>query len=170
MKTNNQFNFKTTSMTENSMNGKKYRRSGFILLAVAGALLALAQCNDTGNTPTTHPALELLFPKGGESFKVGDTVTIRWSVHEPQNIPSVGISYSIDSGKTFPGTQIIGNDTLNHGSIAYPDTDCKWVVDKSHISTGFVLVIWEYYGQCLSGSPKCISPYHDKSALFSIHE
>jgi hypothetical protein len=146
------------------MNGKKYRRFGLFLLGMAGAIAAFTQCNgDTGNTPVTHPPLELLFPKGGESFKVGDTVTIKWSVHEPQNIPSVGISYSKDGGKTFPTTQIIGNS-----SVAYPDTTFKWVIGNEYVSDKFILVIWEYNGQCLSGSSNCTSTYHDKSAQFTV--
>jgi hypothetical protein len=153
-------------MTENSMSGKKHRRFGLILLGVAGAIAAFTQCkSDTPTTPVTHPPLELLYPKGGESFKVGDTVPIKWSVHEPQNIPSVGISFSKDGGKTFPTTQIIGN-----GSVAYPDTTFKWVIDNEYVSEKFILVIWEYEGQCLSGSSACSSPYHDKSAQFAVRQ
>jgi hypothetical protein len=147
---------------------KTYRRFSLIILGVTGVIMMVQECKkDTGANPTPPPPLELLYPKGGsgQSFKVGETVTIKWSVHEPQNMSSVGLSYSKDGGKTFPTTQILGT-----GSVSRPDTTYQWVIDKQFVSDQFVLVIWDYDGQCISGSPNCSSKYHDKSAAFAIHE
>ena len=148
------------------MNSKTYPRFGLIMLVLTGAVLTLTQCkSNTGTNPTPPPPLELLYPKGGQSFKVGDTVLIKWSVHQPQNIPSVGVSYSLDGGKTFPTYQVLGT-----GSVAYPDSTLRWIVGQEDVSSQFILVIWEYESQCLSGSLSCPSPYHDKSSSFVVHE
>ena len=57
---------------------------------------------DSGNGPAgeTKP-LEIVAPKGGESYKVGQTVEIRWKINDASKIGSVGIVLSLDNGKTF---------------------------------------------------------------------
>jgi hypothetical protein len=150
------------------MKNRTYRRFSLIILGLAGVILMLQECkNDGGITPTPPPPIELLYPKGGsgQSFKVGDTVTIKWSIHERDQVTSVIIAYSKDGGKTGSTTQIIGN-----GSFAYPDTTFQWTIDKQHVSDRFVLVILEYNSNCYTGSSTCSNPYHDKSAAFVIHE
>ncbi len=117
---------------------KKKRNFIFAVLTGAGALLT-ATC-DKATNPPPPPVLELLFPKGGgnQSFKVGETVTIRWSIHDRDQIGSVGIPYSLDGGKSW-SKFYIGND-----SFIYPDTTCQWTIDSTYISDKFVLKIFEY--------------------------
>ncbi len=138
---------------------KKLTKSMVVFIGLIPMLL----CDNGTSPPSTRP-LELIFPRGGggQTFKVGDTVTIKWKINDLSKVNDVGISYSLDGGKTVTGTQIIGN-----GSIAYPDTSYRWIITDRFVSDSFVLIIWEYKGQCLNGSPSCDSP-SDKSAPFRI--
>ena len=142
---------------------------GVALTGVICAIVIATQCKSSTNPPPPPPTLELLYPKGGQSFKVGDTVLIKWSIHDTNQVKSVGISYSLDNGRTFPGTQIIPSDTGSHGSTTYPDVDCRWIIGARDTSNQFILCIWEYGGQCLSCSATCSSPC-DKSAPFVVHQ
>jgi hypothetical protein len=152
------------------MNKKNLMQAGKAFIGLSCAFLFFFQCKSgTETQPTPPPTLELLYPKGGETFKVGDTVTVKWTIHDQTAFKAVGISYSLDSGKTVPTTQLILNPKPPFGSFTYPDTMYTWVIDSLYISNKFVLVIWDYNGACISGSSKCSNPYHDKSAPFVIH-
>jgi hypothetical protein len=98
--------------------------------------------------------LELVYPKGGSSrsFTVGDTVMILWSIHDKNQISSVGIRYSLDSGKTWAQNSIGGT------SFSYPDTSYKWIIDSTKASNQFVLKVYDYMTTSI----------FDKSAPFII--
>jgi hypothetical protein len=150
------------------MKNKKHRRLGLIFLTMAVGLFALAKC-DSGNNPPPPPPpgdLELLYPKGGsgQSFRVGDTVNIRWAIHDTVETRDIGLSYSLDGGKTVPGTQLISNH-----SISYPNTTYQWIIDSIQKSDEFVVCIWRYSETCISASPTCTSP-HDRSAPFIVRK
>jgi hypothetical protein len=127
-------------------------------------MLTGMQCKGNGPVEPAQRPLELLYPKGGsgQTFKVGDTVRIRWSIHDVNAVKGVGVSYSLDGGATVKATQIISTK-----QSTYPDTTLLWEIDESYISDKFVLVIWEYNSLCISGSSACTSPF-DKSAPFSV--
>ena len=139
----------------------------FLTLAGTAILLSFPMLCDNGTGPSDPPGpLELLYPKGGnnQSFKVGDTVTIVWSIHNQNLVQSVGMSYSLDGGETVTTMQLIHNK-----SVIYPDTSFRWVIEGRHVSKRFVLIIWEYDGQCLTGLSCDDRPY-DKSAPFKISQ
>jgi hypothetical protein len=146
------------------MKSKKNPRCFLTFMVLAGALTTLIQCNSGTNPLPPPPTLELLYPKGGsgQSFKVGDTVTIRWSIHDTVETRDIGLSYSLDGGKSVPGTQLI----FDH-SISYPVTSYRWIVKSSQVSDQFVVCIWRYSETCITASPTCMSP-HDRSAPFIV--
>ncbi len=149
------------------MKEKNSRRSGYILLGLVCMIFNTMQCDKgTNPSPTPKGALELLYPKGGsgQSFKVGDTVTIRWSIHNTDSVVQVGISYSLDDGKTVPTTQIIAGH-----SFSYPDTTYQWIIGSEHCSDKFILCIWEYNSSCFTASSSCRYP-HDRSASFIVRQ
>lgn len=148
---------------ETCMKNNNYQRLSLIFLGMTGAFLIFTQCK-SGMEPTPPPPLELLYPKGGsgQSFKVGDTVNIRWAIHDTMETRDVGLSYSLDGGKTVRGTQLI----YDH-SISYPNTTYRWIIDSIQKSDEFVVCIWRYAETCISASPTCTSP-HDRSAPFIV--
>ena len=113
-----------------------------INLALASGLLVAAcmQCNNSTNVTKFNGPLELVYPKAANTtLHVGDTVKIRWSIHDTDQISSVEVRYSLDSGVSWPSTQYIGTS-----SQTYPDTTLFWVVASNQVSTKFVLRVRDY--------------------------
>jgi hypothetical protein len=133
------------------------KRFGLALLGIITAFFVFAQCNNSTNPQQAFTGpLELLQPKGGsgQSFKVGDPVTIKWSIHDQNQIGSVVIVYSLDSGKTW------GANSLAINSFTYPETTYVWTPTSLQKSDQFVLKVREYNTASIN----------DKSAPFVVHE
>jgi hypothetical protein len=119
--------------------------------------------NATGTTSWSSPwrfttfsgPLELLYPRGGAgvTYKVGDIVTIKWTIHDLNQVNAIVMAYSLDSGVSWPSRQIINVTTT------YPDTTSLWVIDSNCVSTKFRLKVYQYGEQ---GS------LYNKSAVFTI--
>ena len=110
------------------------------------------QC-DNGNGPD-NPAgpLELVSPKGGESYQVGQTVEVKWKINDATKISSVGIKLSLDNGKSF-----LGND-LETSSIFPPTTTFSWTITDEHVSSQCLLEVYDYIDNSIN----------DKSGTFSV--
>lgn len=93
--------------------------------------------------------LQLLFPIGGENFKVGQLVRVKWRINDSTQISSVQVDLSTD-GKTFPFN--IGN-----GSIPTNLTDTTWTPTAGQIST-----------QCLIRIKGYGTSIYDKSGTFTV--
>jgi hypothetical protein len=114
---------------------KIYPLFGFL---VAGCwLLTAGIFCDTEEAIIPKQPLELLQPKGGESYKVNQTVVIQWQVNDTLHISTVGIRLSLDGGKSFP--QFLGG-------ISFPLTtnSYSWVVESSQISSQCVIKVFDY--------------------------
>jgi len=64
------------------------------------------------------PAVEVVYPNGGETFSVGDTVDIQWIAADNIGVDSLSISYSPDAGGEY--TLISGgepNDSLYQWTV-----------------------------------------------------
>lgn len=61
-------------------------RTAFLGAAIA-AVMALSACGDSSTTPSPSPigsnGITLVSPNGGESFKVGGTIHIKWTITNP---------------------------------------------------------------------------------------
>jgi hypothetical protein len=125
------------------------------LSACAVALVLAIGCDKgTGPAPQKKP-LELLYPTGGNSFKVDSIVTIRWRINDTISISSVVVELSIDNGKTYPPAFLISTG----GSVFRPDTSISWTITSSEVSDSCIINIYKY-GE---GST------NDKSGRFTIH-
>jgi hypothetical protein len=102
------------------------KRNSILFLVIGTAFILGTHCN-SGTNPKPHVVgpLELLYPKGGESFKVGDTIRIKWSIHDQSQVGSVGIKYSLSGGAPW------NVNLLGPGSFTYPDTSYLWTVTSS---------------------------------------
>jgi len=126
------------------------------LIAASVVMLVTIGCKSSGptNIPFSGP-LELLYPKaGGLSFKVGDTVHVKWSIHDHDQITSVELMYSTDGGKTLNP-----NSIASKGSFIYPDTTYAWTPTAAQVSTQFILIARCYTDHSLK----------DQSAPFNVH-
>jgi hypothetical protein len=102
--------------------------------------------------------LELLYPQGGSGvqFHVGDVITIKWTIHNLDVITDVELRYSLDSGVTWPSTQVINK--IGGASFSYPDTTRVLTIDSTLVSKKFRFRVNRYNDQTLN----------DKSAAFTI--
>ena len=113
-------------------------------LALAGALtsLALSACDksESPSAPVNPNALiTLIKPMGGETFKVGDSLRVRWSTKTDVEDPttSVDVRFSPDSGATWffvpwgPNqlTGSLGKDSYYWKNFAWKITDSLYSQD-----------------------------------------
>jgi hypothetical protein len=108
-------------------------------------------CNNSTNPPPTPPGpLQLLHPTGGETFKVGQAVTVQWKINDSTQLSTVEVDLSIDSGKTFLSI-------FDH-SFPLDITTTAWTPTQDQVSTGCVIKVKSY-----------IPPYlPDKSGIFTV--
>ncbi len=135
---------------------RSYKKNANILSVIVTVFMLGCLCEKNTNPTSFMGPLELLQPKGGESFKVGvgESVTIKWSIHDQNQIGSVIIDYSIDGGKIWSV-----NSITDH-SFTYPETIYVWIPTASQISNQFVLKVREYDDRTIN----------DKSDPFTVHQ
>ena len=117
-----------------------------IIVAVCAFLPAALKC-DNDPQDEAKKVMTLLSPTGGAgvTYTVGDTVRISWkvdnSIPDSAKAGSVCIRYSLDGGTTFPqglATVSVPADT------AVWTSSYLWTVATEHISSQFVLKIYDY--------------------------
>jgi len=121
-------------------------------LAVSWLLIGCDNGNGPAPTPPSEP-LELLYPAGGESFKVDSTIVIRWRINDSTKVIGVVINLSMNNGMTF--------DTLINkgGQVSPPQTSFSWTTASGHVSTQCVIRIRDYTDYSVN----------DKSGTFTVH-
>jgi hypothetical protein len=128
----------------------------FKALSIASFLgifaLSIGCNNSTNPPPTPLKTLQIIYPVGGENFKVGDSVRVKWKINDLTKISSVQVDLSIDSGKSFPIN--IGN-----GSIPPSITDTIWVPTAAEVSTKCIIKAKSYTDPTI---------YYDKSGVFTV--
>ena len=82
-----------------------YACASLAALALAGSL-GIAACDSNSSSATAPDAdkwIALTTPLGGETYKVGDSLRIKWTVKDNPagNIEAVDVELSPDSGKTW---------------------------------------------------------------------
>ena len=77
--------------------------------------------------PSDGQEILLTHPKGGETFKIGDTLRVKWKLCNAgtQNISSVDPFFSADDGKTwcYMKTNSIGTGDASFGNYAWKIPD-----------------------------------------------
>lgn len=127
-------------------------KSNMIVFVLGFGLIAGMSCkNATQPKPTPIKPLELIQPKGGEHYKVGDTVQISWKTNDSTYISSVEVLL-------LPGF-------LNYplGGRSFPlDTTITWIIDSTQVSNGCYIEICDYLDPTNPHDPP------DSSGRFSI--
>jgi hypothetical protein len=141
---------------------KEQKRGFWLTIWITAVMLAtITNCDKGTNPPVFTGPLELLQPKGGngKSFKVGEPVTIKWSIHDQSKIGSVALNYSLDGGKTWVDS-LKREYVIYSFSFTYPETTYVWTPTDAQKSGQFVLKVREYDDRAIK----------DQSAPFIIHE
>jgi len=77
-----------------------YRINGVSASGYAGGYSAeAAEC--ASGADLIPPAVEVIYPNGGEIFSVGDTLEIEWIATDGSGVDSLSISYSTDAGGDY---------------------------------------------------------------------
>jgi hypothetical protein len=106
---------------------------------------------DNGNGPSgVTKTLEIVAPKGGEGYKVGQTVTVKWKINDATKISSVGIKLSLDNGKSY--------EMLVDHSIPPETTSVSWTVTGDQVSNQCIVKVHEYIDESI----------FDKSGIFTV--
>jgi hypothetical protein len=120
---------------------------------VVGSFLVLGlNCDKGTNTNTPIKPLEILQPKGGETYTVGQTVEIRWRINDLSKIPSVGVKLSIDNGKLY--TPLL----LPDRSFPPETTWVSWIIQSTQASAHCIVEVYDYSDESL----------YDKSGAFTV--
>lgn len=115
-----------------------------LTLSVAGsadaAALAGAEIYAIGPLPVA-----LRHPNGGESFRVGDTLRVRWNTDG--YVTSIGIQFSPDSGKSW--IPVTRKSAVNEGQAGWGDY--PWVIPDSLdgralATVGGMVSVYDYFG------------------------
>ena len=80
------------------------KRISLVLVASALSSLTPSACNSSPETtsPASDSLITLISPLGGETFRVGDSLRIKWTVKDDPDAPNaVDPELSPDSGKTW---------------------------------------------------------------------
>jgi hypothetical protein len=123
-----------------------------VVLAIMCMLFAGMACNKTTGPNTTPNALVVLQPTAGQSFKVGDTMHVKWQVNDTNDISSVVVQLY-----GFPNDTLI--TTLGNGSFPPDSASYSWIIDSAAVAAHCYIRICNYepYGS-----------YPDSSSLFTI--
>lgn len=112
-------------------------------LAVSGLLIGCNKANNPVLPPPTPKPLELLYPKGGESLKVGVTIAVQWLINDTTKISSVEVKLSTNNGITYDfdlGTHSLPPDTLF----------LPWTITSGQVSTQCRVKINDYLDGSIS--------------------
>ena len=69
------------------------------------------------------PSAVLEFPRGGEAFELGETITARWMSDDDEAVTGVDVLLSLDGGQTYPTTLVSGGAKNGSFSFAVPSVD-----------------------------------------------
>ncbi|MBN1128690.1 MAG: hypothetical protein JXA71_06870 [Chitinispirillaceae bacterium] len=121
-------------------------------LAVCGLLAGCHKENNPVQPPPLKP-LELLYPKGGESFKADSTVLIRWQINDSTKISSVMARLSTNNGMTYDVV------ITSSGPVFPPLTSVSWIAAAGQASTQCRIRIYDYQDGSIN----------DQSGVFTVH-
>lgn len=103
-------------------------------LSLGLAAFAFTGCGDEATAPASTGFITLTSPKGGETYKVGDTLRVTWSVTDDLDAPdAVDVKISADGGTSW--------GWINRKSISKEDVPTtwpsfKWAVTESTLIAG----------------------------------
>lgn len=120
-----------------------HRKPAFGALLLSGALLlgaSLAACSgDEAAGPADTGKVSLVSPKGGETYAVGDTLWVRWTVKDdPDPVDAVDVMLSPDDGKSwgFLRSGSIGTASPSWGKFGWAIKDTIQIGAVKHALAG----------------------------------
>ena len=113
----------------------------------AGALSCLI-CDSIEGPNGETKDLEITYPKGGETFSVGQKVTIQWSA--AATVTTIYFKLSTDGGSTW--TESVNKNSINASDKSYEWTVGSeyWPANPSYPSNQCKLKILEYNNESLN--------------------
>jgi hypothetical protein len=122
-----------------------------IIAALGGFSIFAIGCKSDPVVVAPPKPLVILAPKGGEAYKVNQTVQVQWQINDKTKIGSVQIDLSLNRGKSFP-------ITLANHSFPTDTTEYAWKIDTSYHSDSCIMRVKEYNTTSIN----------DLSGVFSI--
>jgi hypothetical protein len=103
----------------------------YILIAsLCGLYLLFAACDSvptkTEDVVSPETPMILIAPNGGETYKIGDSLTIKWRAN-PDSAKGMLINISFDAGRTYYPI----NDNQSIGVGGGRDTSVQWQIPDS---------------------------------------
>ncbi len=92
--------------------------------------------DETCPATVENPSPAVLFPNGGETFKVGDKVQIEWCLPENWDYDQSRVQISTNNGLTF--------DDLTEKPIDKPTSTYVWEITDEYVGTELIVRIIEY--------------------------
>ena len=121
-------------------------------VSMFGLMTITTNCNNgTNPSPTPPGPLQLLKPLAPGSVTVGQFVTIQWKINDTNQISSVGVELSIDSGKSWPFE-------LTDHSLPHDTTSIAWIPSANQVSPSCMIKVYSYTNLSVN----------DKSSLFRV--
>jgi hypothetical protein len=114
-----------------------------------GILATGFYCDTTTNKPSDP--LEIIQPKGGETYTVGQTVEIKWKINDFSQILSVAVQLSTDNGKSIT--------YLADHSISSETTSFSWTIQTDQVSNQCFVKVYEYNDKSI----------YAKSGIFTVN-
>jgi hypothetical protein len=105
---------------------KNKRCFGYVITVLVALLLITACNNPVSPGNSTASAITLISPNGGETFKIGDSLHIKWRVN-PDSIGQMLFSITFDAGRSY--TYINDMETIHSGNGR--DTLISWKIPDS---------------------------------------
>jgi hypothetical protein len=108
-----------------------------VIPIVAGAIIGLIVgfgCKSSTSPKSTPNALVVVQPSAGQTYKVGDTMKIKWQVNDSSEVSSVILELHHDTT-----ILVIGNNSFPPDSTSH-----SWIVDSSTVSTHCYVKVREY--------------------------
>jgi len=105
-------------------------------------------CKDPAPTPPPEKKiLQLLEPSGTSNVKVGDKVTIKWTISNVDVITRILVELEKDSGASDP-------TVLGGGTFAWPDTSITWTVAAGDTGKNCYISIKDYNDYSINDQSK----------------
>jgi hypothetical protein len=134
-------------------------RAGIRIGGIWIALFALMClfCN-SGNGPDEPKDLEITYPKGGETFTVGQKVTVTWNA--AATVSTIYFKLSTDNGATWTQSVNANSIDASAGSYEWAVGSEYWPANPAYPSDQCMLKILEYNNESLN----------DVTPSFRVHQ
>jgi hypothetical protein len=133
-------------------------RAGMLLVGTVAIAATVCTCKSPAG-PAEEKDLTLTCPKGGETFKAGDSVIVTWKTKAGVEFSSVYFKVSTDNGATWTESIINGSVPTGTGKWTWKVGSEYWPVSPAYPSNKCMLKILSY---------EPMNQYRDSSSVFAV--